>query len=74
MNGYAGFTKLSWFEGNEISQTSYADKVKRIQLELGYQQALFEGLFKVSGAVYQDTFNNDSNTDTALKTSWEYRF
>ena len=74
MNGYAGFTKLSWFESDKISQTPDADKVKRIQLELGYQQALFEGLFKVSGAVYQDTFNNDSNTDTALKTSWEYRF
>ena len=76
MNGYAGFAKLRWLSGESLI-TAPAQEIgsfKRVQLELGYQQALFSGLWQVTGSVFKDELNNDSDTNTAVKTSWEYRF
>ena len=74
MNGYAGYAKLRWSQSEvlNLSQTPYT--LDRLQLELGYQQAIFSGLWKISGSVYKDEFANKSDTNSALKTSWEYRF
>ncbi|MFY8326417.1 capsule assembly Wzi family protein [Pseudoalteromonas sp. ZZD1] len=76
MNGYAGFAKLRWLNGKSLKTASAQEigSFKRVQLELGYQQALFEGLWQVSGSVFKDELNKDSDTNTAVKTSWEYRF
>ncbi|WP_404341118.1 capsule assembly Wzi family protein [Pseudoalteromonas mariniglutinosa] len=76
MNGYAGFATLRWLEShNPISENDILTaKLSRWQLELGYQQGLLNGLWKVSGSVYQDDVNNDTQTNSAIKTSWEYRF
>lgn len=76
MQGYAGFAKVRWLKGESLI-TAPANEIgsfKRLQLELGYQQAIFSGLWKVSGSVFKDELNSDSDTNTAVKTSWEYRF
>lgn len=76
MHGYAGYAKLRWLKGESLitAPTKEIGSFKRLQLELGYQQAIFAGLWKVSGSVFKDELNNDSDTNTAVKTSWEYRF
>ncbi|MBB1505949.1 MAG: hypothetical protein ACJAVX_000054 [Pseudoalteromonas rhizosphaerae] len=74
MNGYGGYAKLRWFKTDITDLTQVAETFERLQLELGYQQAIFSGLWKISGSVYKDELANESNTNSALKTSWEYRF
>lgn len=74
MNGYAGYAKLRWSQSEMLDLTQTPETFERLQLELGYQQAIFSGLWKISGSVYKDEFSDESDTNSALKTSWEYRF
>lgn len=74
MNGYAGYAKLRWSQSEALNSTQTPETFDRLQLELGYQQAIFSGLWKISGSVYKDEFASESDTNSALKTSWEYRF
>lgn len=74
MNGYAGYAKLRWSQSEMLDLTQTPETFERLQLELGYQQAIFSGLWKLSGSVYKDEFSDESDTNSALKTSWEYRF
>lgn len=71
--GYGAYTKLRYINANTESFNSQTP-FKRFQLELGYQQGVLNGLWKVAGSVYKDELGDESNTETALKTSWEYRF
>lgn len=76
-DGYGAYTKLRYIdaeEGVNNDSLSTTGHFTRLQLEVGYQQGIFNGLWKVAGSVYKDELGADSSTDTALKTSWEYRF
>ncbi|WP_100912829.1 capsule assembly Wzi family protein [Pseudoalteromonas spongiae] len=66
-NGYAGFVKLRHMDFEKLD-------TKRLQLEVGYQQGLFDGLLKLKATTWRDKFANDSDTEFALSGSWEYRF
>jgi len=48
--------------------------MSQLQLELGYQQSVFDGLWQVTGIISKDEVGDKSETNTALRTSWEYRF
>ena len=74
MNGYAGYAKLRWSQSDMLGLIDTPQTFDRLQLELGYQQAIFNGLWKISGSVYKDELSDESETNSALKTSWEYRF
>lgn len=76
-DGYGAYSKLRYINAEPTTNGFNKDLVqpfKRLQLELGYQQGVFNGLWKVAGLIYKDELGDESNTDTALKTSWEYRF
>ncbi|WP_394226986.1 capsule assembly Wzi family protein [Pseudoalteromonas spongiae] len=66
-NGYAGFVKLRHMDFEKLD-------TKRLQLEVGYQQGLFDGLLKLKATTWRDKFANDSDPEFALSGSWEYRF
>ena len=66
-NGYAGFVKLRHMDFEKLD-------TKRLQLEVGYQQGLFDGLLKLKATTWRNKFANDSDTEFALSGSWEYRF
>lgn len=68
LNGYGGHAKLRWIDSENIIKSS------QLQLEVGYQQALLSGLWKVTGLISRDELNDNNETNTALRTSWEYRF
>lgn len=73
LDGYGGHAKLRWIDSERLDNETITS-VSQLQLELGYQQALFNGLWKVTGLVSKDEMGDDSNMNTALRTSWEYRF
>ncbi|MGO2479323.1 MAG: hypothetical protein ACTH7Q_13370, partial [Pseudoalteromonas sp.] len=77
-DGFGAYTKLRYISAESaignLNNQYLAQRFKRLQLETGYQQGVFNGLWKVAGSIYQDELGDESNTDTALKTSWEYRF
>ncbi|CAM4082006.1 capsule assembly Wzi family protein [Pseudoalteromonas byunsanensis] len=67
--GYGGFAKLKFIELEALN-------TERTLLELGYQQGLFSGLLKAGVSVWQDKQSNNENEQTrsAAKLSWEYQF
>ncbi|MGO2010236.1 capsule assembly Wzi family protein [Pseudoalteromonas sp.] len=77
-DGFGAYTKLRYISAESVignlNNQYLVQRFKRLQLETGYQQGVFNGLWKVAGSIYQDELGDESNTDTALKTSWEYRF
>ncbi|URQ89749.1 capsule assembly Wzi family protein [Pseudoalteromonas sp. SCSIO 43101] len=73
LNGYGGHAKLRWIE-SETTHAEVASEMSQLQLELGYQQSMFNGLWKVTGLISKDEIGDESETNTALRTSWEYRF
>ncbi|WP_062568750.1 capsule assembly Wzi family protein [Pseudoalteromonas arabiensis] len=73
LDGYGGHAKLRWIDSVAEVEETPAD-MTQLQLELGYQQSLFSGLWKVTGLVSRDEIGNDSDTNTGLRTSWEFRF
>ncbi|WP_348708693.1 capsule assembly Wzi family protein, partial [uncultured Pseudoalteromonas sp.] len=73
LNGYGGHAKLRWIE-SEAAHPEMATDMSQLQLELGYQQSVFDGLWQVTGIISKDEVGDKSETNTALRTSWEYRF
>ncbi|MCF6435547.1 capsule assembly Wzi family protein [Pseudoalteromonas sp. MMG022] len=66
--GYGGFAKLKLIDFEALN-------IERKLLELGYQQGLFSGLLKAGVFVWRDTNSNeDEQTQSAAKLSWEYQF
>lgn len=65
MGGYAGHMKLGRIERNDTDIS---------RLELGYQQGVFGALAKITGHVWRESNNADSDTHTALSLALEYRF
>lgn len=69
-NGFGGFVKLRHLDFNDtISATT-----ERLQLELGYQQGLFNGLLKLKATTWRDKMLDENDTEFAMSGSWEYRF
>ena len=68
--GYAGYIKL-----RQLDYTAKSAKItEQIQLEVGYQQALFNGLIKLTSGMMRETKDNETNNEFMLSGSWEYRF
>lgn len=81
--GYGWFGKLHWMQLNKDNTNSiHTDHplstvaVERIQVDAGVQFPLFKGLTKVSGYIYhqKEDITNQTDTDAALRLSWEYRY
>ena len=76
-NGIAAYTKLRHIEfdlpTSQLNETTASDQ---LQLEVGYQQGVFKGLFKVSASAWREKnqLDNQSKNYSAIRMSWEYRF
>ncbi|MCF6439009.1 capsule assembly Wzi family protein [Pseudoalteromonas luteoviolacea] len=57
--------KLTEFESMELD---------RSLIEVGYQQALWKGLFKTSLTIWKDETKQQDDTHQSLGLSWEYRY
>ena len=74
-NGYAGFVKLRTLDfANKGEANTDTNLAERLQLEVGYQQGLFDGLLKLKATTWRDKFESKSETEFAMSGSWEYRF
>ncbi|MDE3272971.1 capsule assembly Wzi family protein [Pseudoalteromonas sp. G4] len=74
-NGYAGFVKLRTLDFVNKGEANLDTNVsERLQLEVGYQQGLFDGLLKLKATTWRDKFESNSETEFAMSGSWEYRF
>jgi hypothetical protein len=76
ISGVGAFAKIRHIKQFSHNNELLTHTIKRLQLDLGYQQGIFDGLFKVSGSVAKVTtsLDNRSETQAQLQTSWEYRF
>ncbi|SFB78401.1 capsule assembly Wzi family protein [Pseudoalteromonas denitrificans] len=75
-NGLAAFAKIRHIKQDILPIDSIAEHTKHLQLDIGYQQGLFNGLLKVSGSVFKvkQHISKSNKTETSLQASWEYRF
>lgn len=75
-NGIAAYAKLRFIEQDQATNNPLAKNQKRYQIELGYQQGVFNGLWQVSAQFgkQESDLNPKSDRISALRTSWEYRF
>ena len=75
-SGTAAFAKLRHIKQTTAPIDSIEEQLTRLQLDLGYQQGLFNGLLKVSGSVFKldEKVADNQDTKTAFQASWEYRF
>jgi len=75
-SGSAAYAKLRHIKQTTKPTDTIFEKSTRLQLDLGYQQGLFNGLLKLSGSVFKldEKIANNQDTKTFLQASWEYRF
>jgi len=75
-SGTAAFAKLRHIKQTSQPTSAIQEESTRIQLDLGYQQGLFNGLLKVSGSVFKldEQVADNQDTKTSFQASWEYRF
>jgi len=75
-SGTAAFAKLRHIKQTSQPTNAIQEESTRIQLDLGYQQGLFNGLLKVSGSVFKfdEQVADNQDTKTSFQASWEYRF
>ena len=75
-SGTAAFAKLRHIKQTSQPTNAKQEESTRIQLDLGYQQGLFNGLLKVSGSVFKldEEVADNQDTKTSFQASWEYRF
>ena len=69
-NGFGGFVKLRHLNFDDTASAT----TQRLQLELGYQQGLFNGLLKLKATTWRDKMLDENDTEFAMSGSWEYRF
>lgn len=75
-SGTAAFAKLRHIKQTTQPTDAIQEQLTQLQLDLGYQQGLFNGLLKISGSVFKldEKVANYQDIKTSFQASWEYRF